>query len=385
VPAIELRDVSLWRRTQEELAYDLKRIIIQSLERRYRRPARRRVLAGVDLRVERGEKVGIIGPNGAGKSTLLKVICGILPTTYGEVKVQGSIAPLIELGAGFDEDLSVVENIIYYGVLLGYSRDEMRARVASILEFAELHDYARSPLKALSSGMNARLGFAIATEKRPDILILDEVLAVGDESFKLKSTQRMNEFWDAHCTILVVSHGLDFIAAQCDRAIWLDQGKIVASGPAREITERYLEHVYAALPADDDQAAPFGYGFDAIRYGNETHKIASYPLAPTLSVDTRESVPITGWAADLAHRIPARAVIFELDGKPILKTPCFAVRADVAQHFRDWRLEQCGFEVTIPTEALPPGKHVLSLKIVGANPDVPYVIPDALKLDVAAP
>jgi ABC-2 type transport system ATP-binding protein len=383
VTAIELRGISLWRRTQEELAYDLKRTILHSLERRYRRPARRRVLAGIDLRVERGEKIGIIGPNGAGKSTLLKVICGILPPTSGTVRVSGRIAPLIELGAGFDNDLTVIENIIYYGVLLGFSRDEMRARAQSILEFAELEDYARAPLKALSSGMNARLGFAVATDRRPEILILDEVLAVGDESFRQKSTQRITEFWDAHSTILAVSHGLDFIATQCERAIWLDQGRLVMIGPAREVTERYLESVYAAVP-DEQQGAAFGFGIDAISYRGQSHQVTGLIHVPVVPVKAGDAIPITGWATDLAHRCPARSVVLEIDGKTIVETPCGAPRADVVEHFHDYRFDRCGFSATVPTEHLSPGFHVLSLQVVGSDPATPYHVPEAIKLHVAA-
>jgi ABC-2 type transport system ATP-binding protein len=381
--AVELQGVSLWRRTQEELAYDLKRTILHTIERRYRRPTRRRVLARVDLRVERGEKIGIIGPNGAGKSTLLKVICGILRPTTGEVRVSGRIAPLIELGAGFDNDLTVVENIIYYGVLLGFSRDEMRARAQPILEFAELEDYARSPLKALSSGMAARLGFAVATDRRPDILVLDEVLAVGDESFRRKSTQRITDFWDAHSTILVVSHGLDFIASQCERAIWLDHGRLVMIGPAAEVAEQYLNSVYATVPVDGDGAA-FGYGIDAIQYRGQSHQIAGLLHVPVVPVVAGDPMSITGWATDLKHGSPARSVVLEIDGKAVAQGVCAAPRADVVQHYHDYRFDRSGFSATLPTETLAPGYHVLSLQVIGNDPKVPYLVPEAIKLFVAA-
>jgi ABC-2 type transport system ATP-binding protein/lipopolysaccharide transport system ATP-binding protein len=246
---IRLDQVSLWRRTQEEFSYDLKKTVLSFLEGKYRKPARKLVLDRIDIKVESGEKVGIIGANGSGKSTLLKVISGILKPTAGQVRVRGQIAPLIELGAGFDPDISVMDNIILYGVLLGFSREEMKQRATSILDFAELEEYARIPVKALSSGMVARLGFAIATDIQPDILILDEVLSVGDESFKNKCKQRMEKFWDANATILIVSHDLQFVRKSCQRVIWLDQGQVKFSGQSDEVVQLYLDSVTPRLAA----------------------------------------------------------------------------------------------------------------------------------------
>ena len=240
VEAIRLDHVSLWRRTQEEFSYDLKKTILSILEGKYRQPSRKLILDRIDLTVHAGEKIGIIGSNGSGKSTLLKVITGILQPTSGQIRVRGDIAPLIELGAGFDAELSVTDNIILYGVMLGFPRQEMEARVTSILEFADLTDYSLAPVKALSSGMTARLGFSIATDVEPDILILDEVLSVGDESFKHKCKKRMDRLWGHNTTILVVAHGLDFIQQACDRVIWLDRGKIRFIGDTDEGINRYL-------------------------------------------------------------------------------------------------------------------------------------------------
>jgi ABC-2 type transport system ATP-binding protein len=240
---IRLDQVSLWRRTQEEFSYDLKKTVLSFIEGKYRKPANKLVLDEIDLVVKSGEKIGIIGANGSGKSTLLKVICGILQVTSGSVRVRGQISPMIELGAGFDSEISVMDNIVLYGVLLGFSRSEMRERARSILEFAELQDYALVPVKALSSGMVARLGFAIATDVQPDILILDEVLSVGDESFKNKCKRRIEKFWQAEATVIVVSHDLKFIKQSCNQAIWLDKGKIKATGNADEIVDSYLEAV----------------------------------------------------------------------------------------------------------------------------------------------
>ena len=240
---IRLNEVYLWRRTQEEFSYDLKRTILSLVEGKYRQPAKKLVLDNINLSVKQGEKIGIIGANGSGKSTLLKLICGILKPTNGSVKVKGKIAPLIELGAGFDPELSVLDNIILYGVMLGFSCQEMKERAKLILEFAELEEYAFVPVKGLSSGMTARLGFAIATDVEPDILILDEVLSVGDESFKNKSQRKMDEFWQDHVTILLVSHSMDLIQNACHQAIWLEQGKIKLIGNAQEVVKTYLDSV----------------------------------------------------------------------------------------------------------------------------------------------
>jgi ABC-type polysaccharide/polyol phosphate transport system ATPase subunit len=241
--AIRIDHLSLWRRTQEEFVYDLKKTILSIIEGKYRKPARKLVLNDINLVIEQGEKVGIIGANGAGKSTLLKVICGILEPTSGSVRVRGNIAPLIELGAGFDPELSVIDNIIMYGVLLGFSRQEMKERVKPILEFAELEDYAFAPVKSLSSGMAARLGFSIATDIEPDILILDEILSVGDESFKRKSQNRMDQFWDANATIVVVSHSMELIERSCHKTIWLDKGNVKLIGESKEIIKYYMQSV----------------------------------------------------------------------------------------------------------------------------------------------
>ena len=240
---IRLDNVSLWRRTQEEFSYDLKRTLLSIAEGKYRQPAKKLVLDNINLVVEKGQKIGIIGANGSGKSTLLKIISGILKPTSGIVRVRGQVAPLIELGAGFDAEISVMDNILLYGVLLGFSRSEMKKRARSILEFAELEDYALVPVKGLSSGMVARLGFSIATDVQPDILILDEVLSVGDESFKNKCKQRMEKFWNGNATVLVVSHDLGFIEESCDKAIWLSKGNLKLLEQSDEVVRCYLTSV----------------------------------------------------------------------------------------------------------------------------------------------
>lgn len=252
---IAFDNVSLWRRTQEEYAYDLKRTIFAVIERRYRPPTRRRVLHDISFRVTRGEKVGIIGPNGSGKSTTLKLMAGILQPTVGTVYVSGDVAPLIELGAGFDPDLSVIENIMYYSVLLGRSKLEARQSIDGVLDFAGLFDHANEPLKALSSGMVSRLAFAIATERRPEILILDEVFSVGDEAFRRKSAERITRFWDEQSTIFVVSHDTNFVRNMTERAILLEEGNLIADGKSGEVTQLYESRIGANLAPGGHSAA----------------------------------------------------------------------------------------------------------------------------------
>jgi ABC-type polysaccharide/polyol phosphate transport system ATPase subunit len=241
--AIVLDSVTLSRRTQEELHYDVKGSLLRLFQFRGRGARRRTVLQDVSLQVEHGEKLGIIGPNGSGKSTLLKIIAGILQPTSGTKTVDGTISPLIELGVGFDTELSLVDNILYYGVLLGHEEDLVRAHIDEILDFAELTEYRDEPTKTLSSGMNARLSFAIATEFRPEIILVDEVLSVGDERFRRKCQARISRFWDEHSTILLVSHDMLTVSHMCDRVIWMDHGRIRFDGPSEQAEKLYLSTV----------------------------------------------------------------------------------------------------------------------------------------------
>ncbi|HIK37653.1 MAG: ABC transporter ATP-binding protein [Geminocystis sp.] len=238
-----LENVELWRRNREQFHYDFKRAVFSLVQGRRLKIEKKLVLKNINLRVNQGEKIGIIGANGAGKSTLLKVICGILPPSRGTVRVRGKIAPLIELGAGFDPEMSVRDNIILYGVLLGHSRQEMKRRLKDIISFAELEEYTHLPVKALSSGMRARLGFAIATDVKPDILIVDEVLSVGDAHFAQKSRRRMEDLWQRNTTILFVSHSLAQVEQLCPKSIWLNHGEIAFMGDTGEAIQRYLEYI----------------------------------------------------------------------------------------------------------------------------------------------
>jgi len=359
VNAIELRGVSLWRRTQEEFHYDFKRWFFDLLKNRTRGITRRRVLCDVDLIVERGAKIGIIGPNGSGKSTILKVICGILHPTQGTVSVEGSISPLIELGAGFDSDLSVADNIVYYGILLGYDRDTMIKRMPSILEFAELSDRQHEPVKSLSSGMAARLGFAVATELRPDILILDEVLSVGDESFKQKCRSRIAGLWDESITVIVVSHDMPYIVENCATAIRLEDGRIVDRGPAGRVVNAYLDEVHAE---GRDQVPLTAYN----RFIEVSPAVLVDYRHCTAFVDdltvTGECVDVRGWAVFESEFGIGNDAYLLVGDRHLTRIPFGKSRPDVARVLNDERLRNTGFAGQVELPALPDGSY--SLRVV---------------------
>ncbi|MBJ79716.1 MAG: teichoic acid ABC transporter ATP-binding protein [Myxococcales bacterium] len=200
-------------------------------------------LRNLDLNVRRGEHLGLIGANGCGKSTLLKAIASVLPAREGNISVHGMVTPLIELGAGFNAELTGRENIFLNGAIMGLSRQNMQERFDRIVDFAELEEHIDIPIRNYSSGMRTRLGFSVAADIEPEILLLDEIFAVGDESFKLKCQVRMQEIFDKGVTVIMVSHSLPLIAEYCERVIFMDKGQIVADGPTDEVIKRYKEHV----------------------------------------------------------------------------------------------------------------------------------------------
>ena len=203
--------------------------------------AKFKALDDITFQVRKGERLAIMGLNGAGKSTLLKAIVGVYKPTAGKVTKHGVMAPLIELGAGFDPEYTGKENIYLYGAILGYSREFLDTKIQDIIDFSELGDFINVPLKNYSSGMKSRLGFSIATAVEPDILILDEVLSVGDAKFRRKSLAKVQSMFDHGVTVLFVSHSIDQVLAICDRAILLQKGKIIAEGTAEEVAVVYEE------------------------------------------------------------------------------------------------------------------------------------------------
>ena len=202
-------------------------------------------LKDVSFKVKRGEVVGFIGSNGAGKSTMLKVIAGVMKPTKGKVEVHGNICPMIELGAGFDMDLTARENIFLNGAVLGYSKKFIEEKFDEIVEFSELKDFLDVPVRNFSSGMTARLAFSIATVVDPEILIVDEILSVGDMAFQAKSEAKMRSIIGGGTTVLYVSHSIDSIKSICDKAVWLDHGKVVKMGPAAEICDEYCKFMFS--------------------------------------------------------------------------------------------------------------------------------------------
>lgn len=198
-------------------------------------------LQDVSFKVEKGQVVGFVGSNGAGKSTLLKVVAGVMKPTKGKVLVGGNICPMIELGAGFDLDLNARENIYLNGAVMGYSKDFIDSKYQEIVDFSELHDFLEVPVRNFSSGMIARLAFSVATIVEPEILIVDEILSVGDLNFQKKSENKMRSLISGGTTVLYVSHSIESIKSLCDKVVWLEHGKVIQVGTAEKVCAAYYE------------------------------------------------------------------------------------------------------------------------------------------------
>jgi len=237
---IRLENVGVRYRIPSERIATFKEYFIRRLQGRVK-SKEFWALRNVDLNILRGEVFGLIGHNGAGKSTLLKLIARVLKPTEGRVVVRGRVAPLLEMGAGFHGELTGRENVYLNGALLGFSHQEMEAKYPRIVDFAELQEFIDAPMRTYSSGMWARLGFAVATDAQPDVLIIDEVLAVGDEPFQRKSFDRIMQFRDGGATILLVSHNLIMVEALCHRVAWIDHGHVKQSGLTEEIIREYRQ------------------------------------------------------------------------------------------------------------------------------------------------
>ncbi len=241
-PVIEFRDVSLqFRVSSEGRIASLKEWIIRLATNRGARHNAVQALDGVSFSVARGEAIGVIGRNGAGKSTLLRIAAGILQPSSGVAIVRGRVAPVIELGIGFEQELTGRENIVFNGALLGRSQREMNRRMDEIVDFAELGDFIDQPIRTYSTGMVARLAFAVATTVDAQVLLLDEVLSVGDERFKRKCHQRMDDFRTRGVTIFFVSHDLGSVQTLCDRSLWIADGRVAASGDTSAVVEAYRD------------------------------------------------------------------------------------------------------------------------------------------------
>lgn len=237
-PAIKVENVSMLFNLNKEKVDNLKEYFIKLVTRKLHY-SEFWALQDVSFTVEKSDRVGVLGFNGAGKSTLLKVIAGVLKPTKGKVEVDGVIAPMLELGAGFDMNYSGRENIFLYGATMGYSRKYIQEKYDEIVSFSELGHFIEMPVKNYSSGMRTRLGFAIASAVEPEVLILDEVLSVGDAKFKKKSEQKILSMLNKGVTVLFVSHNTEQVRRICNKALILDKGRVVAYGEVNEICDLY--------------------------------------------------------------------------------------------------------------------------------------------------
>lgn len=228
-----------------EKGFSAKQFFIELLKGKRRNKKKNEfwALSGIDFEIKKGEVVGLIGSNGAGKSTFLKIIAGVMKPTKGEIQVKGNVCPMIELGAGFDYDLTAKENIYLNGAILGYSKEFIDKKFNDIVNFSELNNFLEVPVKNFSSGMIARLAFSIATIVDPEILIVDEILSVGDLAFQQKSEEKMRSMIGGGTTVLYVSHSVDSIKSLCNKVIWLEHGKIVEIGQPSEVCDKYQKTV----------------------------------------------------------------------------------------------------------------------------------------------
>lgn len=236
---IHVNNVSMKFNLGIEKNFSLKQFFIDFLSGKKKTKSEFWALSDVNFEVKKGEVIGFVGSNGAGKSTLLKVIAGVMKPTKGNVEINGNICPMIELGAGFDMDLTARENIFLNGAVLGYTKQFIEQKFDEIVSFSELQDFLDVPVRNFSSGMVARLAFSIATVVDPEILIVDEILSVGDIAFQQKSENKMRSMIGGGTTVLFVSHSVEQIKNLCDRVVWLDHGKVKKVGPAKEICDEY--------------------------------------------------------------------------------------------------------------------------------------------------
>lgn len=246
-PLVELRDASLRFVSYSDKQYSIKRAAIDLLMRRDGPPPSNEfwALKDINLTVHKKERIGIVGSNGAGKSTLLRMLARIYTPSAGSVTIRGNVAPLIEMGAGFNPELSGTDNIMLNGAMLGFARKEMEQKVEGIYDFTGLKEFADLPLKYYSSGMYMRLAFAIATEVDPDILLVDEALNVGDAAFVDKAKARIRGLLDRSHVVIVVSHDMDSLREICTRGLWMKKGQVVADGPIDEVIDDYMAEVAA--------------------------------------------------------------------------------------------------------------------------------------------
>jgi ABC-2 type transport system ATP-binding protein len=242
LPAIEIKGLSKRFMVQQDPPATVAGFFVNLLKRRRRERREFWALENVSLSIRTGETVGIVGPNGSGKSTLLKVMAGIYRQTYGEITIRRHLVPLLELGAGFHPELTGRENIYLNGALLGRTRPQMDAVYDAIVKFSGIGDFINTPLKFYSSGMKVRLGFSVAIHIDAEIMLLDEIFAVGDDNFQHKCIRRLRQFQAEGRTLVLVSHGMELINQLCDRAFWIQGGRLLAEGKASDVTAQYTAY-----------------------------------------------------------------------------------------------------------------------------------------------
>lgn len=325
-PIITLQDVAVRYRVPQERIPTFKEYAIRRLRGQMKYHSFW-ALQNINLEIYPGEVFGIIGPNGAGKSTLLKVIARVLHPTRGRVRITGRVAPLLELGAGFDTELTGSENIYLNGAILGYTKAQIDAIFPEIVEFSGLREFINAPLRTYSTGMFARLGFSVATASRPDILIVDEILGVGDAEFQTKSYERIQSFKASGTTILLVSHSLQRVEEICSRAMWLDHGEIISIGFARNVAMQYTRRTVEK---------------EADRLTAERQAAAQTPSKPTEQREISVTIPpppVSGEAQEQPI-LPTSEASLEETPTPVAEQPATAaIQADQPSRWGNHTLE----------------------------------------------
>ena len=367
-PLIELRDISKRFSMHREAQRSFQESFIRFFQRQHEREPEFWSLQNISFCLDQGDCVGIIGPNGSGKSTLLKLITGILEPTGGDILISGRIASLLELGAGFHSDLTGRENILLNGSIYGLTRRQMKQREAAIMEFADLGDFIDVPLKHYSSGMYVRLGFAVAINVVPDLLLVDEVLAVGDVAFQHKCLDSVQQFRNRGGTMLLVSHDLGTIQSICDRAIWLEHGRIKAMGRPTDVAMAYLNDV---SEQEEDKAGtqPLPDLTHGRRWGNGKVQITRVELCDAAGVPRKVFVNGGGFQARLYYR-----------SQDLVKTPVFglAIHSQTGIHICGPNTEFSGLHIPavegegviiyrVPELSLLEGAFQVSVAVVEAG------------------
>lgn len=251
---IKIDDVSIKFDLGIEKDKSIKMTFIRLFDKKKRipKPTPFWALKHINLEIQKGEVIGLIGSNGAGKSTLLKLVSEVMKPTSGSIITNGSVSPMIELGAGFDQELTARENIYLNGAILGYSEEFLNEKFDQIVEFSELKEFLDAPIKNFSSGMTAKLAFSVATVVDPEILIVDEILSVGDINFQQKSLNRMKEMMGGGTTVLLVNHNIDVVKQMCNKVVWIEKGQIQKIGDAKQVCDEFLEKSNIIIPEKED-------------------------------------------------------------------------------------------------------------------------------------